>query len=165
MPDDIRLVILTHSHPDHMEAIARFSDLGLKVGMHPAAADYLNEMGAMIYNYLGSEVPEFEVDVDLIEGAVEALDGLVEIYHTPGHEPGSICVYWPEKKALATGDLVFAQGVGRTDFPGGSHTELMAQIDRIAGLEAEYVLPGHGPVIAGKAAVQRNYQAIRQMYG
>ena len=41
----------------------------------------------------------------------------------------------------------------------------MAQIDRIAGLEAEYVLPGLGRVIAGKAAVERNFQAIRQMYG
>jgi len=139
--------------------------LGLKVGMHPAAVEYLNEMGNMIYNYLGSEVPELEVDVDLIEGPVEALDGRVAIYHTPGHEPGSVCVYWPQKRALATGDLVFAQGVGRTDFPGGSHTELMTQIDRIAGLEVEYILPGHGPVVAGKAAAQRNYEAIRAMYG
>jgi hydroxyacylglutathione hydrolase len=164
-PDDIRLVILTHSHPDHIEAIARFTEMGLKVGMHPAAVEYLNEAGEMIYSFLGSDVPEFEVDVELIEGPVEALDDLVEVYHTPGHEPGSICVYWPERKALATGDLVFAQGVGRTDFPGGSHAELMKQIDRIASLEVEYILPGHGPVIAGETAARQNYEVIRRMFG
>jgi hydroxyacylglutathione hydrolase len=164
-PANIRLVILTHSHPDHMEAIARFSDMGLKVGMHPAAVDYLNEAGDLIYNFLGSEVPEFEVDVDLIEGPVEALDGLVQAYHTPGHEPGSICVYWPATKALATGDLLFAGGVGRTDFPGGSHSDLMAEIDRMADLEVQYLLPGHGPVLSGADQVAANYGTVRRLFG
>jgi hydroxyacylglutathione hydrolase len=162
---DIRLVIATHSHPDHIEGIGRLAGADTPVAMHPEAAKYLRGMGRVLYAFLASRVPSFEVGVELAEGPAEALDGLVEVYHTPGHEPGAVCIYWPEKRALATGDLLFREGVGRTDFPGGSHRELMRQIDRVAELDVEYLLPGHGPVIVGRDEVARNYEAVRRMFG
>jgi len=161
----IRLVIVTHSHPDHLEGIGRFMDLSIPVAMHPASLEYMGKAGWMIYAFLSSRAPKVELGVPLAEGPLDALDGLVTIYHTPGHEPGSVCIYWPEKRALATGDLLFAGGVGRTDFPGGSHKELMRQIGRIAELDVEYLLPGHGPALVGSDEVARNYEAVRRAYG
>jgi glyoxylase-like metal-dependent hydrolase (beta-lactamase superfamily II) len=118
-----------------------------------------------MYQWMGSELPGVEGITPLMEGPVGALDGLVSVYHTPGHEPGSLCVYWPDQKALATGDLIFAGSVGRTDFPGGDHARLMAEIDRMAALEVEWLLPGHGPVLSGAEAVHRNCEEIRAMFG
>jgi hydroxyacylglutathione hydrolase len=164
-PDDIRLVIVTHSHPDHMEALPRFTEMGLRVAMHPAALAYLEQIGPAMYQWMGSELPSAEGIAPIEEGPVEALDGRVSVYHTPGHEPGSLCVHWPEKRALATGDLAFAGSIGRTDFPGGDRRRLMAEVDRMAELPVEYMLPGHGPVVQGEAAVARNYRDIRGMFG
>lgn len=162
---DIRLVIVTHSHPDHLEGIGQFMNLGIPVAMHPASLEYLGAAGRMIYAFLSSRAPKVELGVPLAEGPLDALDGLVTICHTPGHEPGSVCVYWPEKKALATGDLLFCGGVGRTDFPGGNHRELMRQIARMAELDVEYLLPGHGGVICGKEEVKANVRAVQRLFG
>ena len=164
-PDDIRLVIITHSHPDHMEALPRFTERGLQVAMHPEALAYLEQVGGAMYQWMGSELPSVEGILPIEEGPVEALDGLVSVYHTPGHEPGSLCVYWPERKALATGDLVFAGSIGRTDFPGGDHGRLMEEVGRVAELEVEYLLPGHGPVLSDAASIARNYEDIRAVFG
>lgn len=162
--DQIRLVIVTHSHPDHMEAIPHFSDLGIQVAMHPAARDYVRELGTAIYSWMGSKLPAVDGVIPLEEGQVELLNGLLTVYHTPGHEPGSICVYWPEKRALATGDLVFSGSIGRTDFPGGNHARLMAEVERMGKLDTEYFLPGHGPVLIGEEAIQTNYAQILALF-
>jgi len=164
-PDDLRLVIVTHSHPDHMEALPRFAEPGVQVAMHPAALAYLEQIGPAMYQWMGSDLPSLEGIVAIEEGPVGALDGLVSVYHTPGHEPGSLCVYWPQKKALATGDLIFAGGVGRTDFPGSDPQQLMAEIDRMSRLAVEYLLPGHGPVLRGEASVRSNYRDLQSMFG
>jgi glyoxylase-like metal-dependent hydrolase (beta-lactamase superfamily II) len=164
-PEGVRLVIATHSHPDHMEGITRFLELGVPVAAHAEALAYLGAVGPAMYQWMGAELPPAEGLQVLQEGPVAALGGLVWVYHTPGHEPGSLCVYWPGKRALVTGDLVFAGGVGRTDFPGGDHARLMAGIDRMAGLEVDYLLPGHGPVLDDPRLVERNYRDVRAYRG
>jgi glyoxylase-like metal-dependent hydrolase (beta-lactamase superfamily II) len=83
---------------------------------------------------------------------------------TPGHTPGSICLYWPKHEALFTGDLVFDQGIGRTDLPGGSGKQLKESIQRVAPLLVQYLLPGHGGVIAGKDAVRDNFKMIKDYW-
>jgi glyoxylase-like metal-dependent hydrolase (beta-lactamase superfamily II) len=80
---------------------------------------------------------------------------------TPGHSPGSLCLYWPDKKALFTGDLVFFQGVGRTDLPGGNGKELKKSIQRISHLDTEYLLTGHGEIVIGQEAIKENFQKIQ----
>lgn len=164
-PPELRMVIATHSHPDHLEGIMRFTDLGVPLGMHPAAVRYMEDYGDLIYQFLGSDMPELTVSHLLEEGPVGALAGAIEVYSTPGHEPGSLCVHWPEKKALAVGDLVFAGGCGRTDFPGGDHAEIRKQIARMAELDVEYLMPGHGPVLEGKARIAANFEDVLRMLG
>lgn len=56
-------------------------------------------------------------DFFLAEGDLKVGDTHLQVYHTPGHAPGAICLYHKADKVLVTGDLVFKDGVGRTDVP------------------------------------------------
>jgi glyoxylase-like metal-dependent hydrolase (beta-lactamase superfamily II) len=83
---------------------------------------------------------------------------------TPGHTPGSICLYWPKHGALFTGDLIFEQGIGRTDLPGGSGSQLKDSIIKVESLPAQYLFPGHGNVISGARAVKDNFKQIKEYW-
>ena len=87
-----------------------------------------------------------------------------QVIHTPGHSPGSICLYWPDRKVLFTGDVVFYQGVGRTDLPGGNGEDLKASIKRISQLEVDYLLTGHGNVVSGRDLVKANFSEIERVW-
>jgi glyoxylase-like metal-dependent hydrolase (beta-lactamase superfamily II) len=68
------------------------------------------------------------------------------VVHTPGHTPGSICLFEPVRKVLFSGDTLFASGYGRTDLPGGDEAQLELSLGRLAALPHDVqVYPGHGP--------------------
>jgi len=161
---ELDLVINTHSHPDHFEASASLANHGARIALHPDCEDYLKKMGPAFSQALGQKMPDYHVDLNLAEGELELGDNKLVVYHTPGHSPGSICLYWPDRKVLISGDLIFAQGVGRTDFPGGSGAKLKESIERMARLDIEVLLPGHGPAVSGADNIERNFQFIRMAY-
>lgn len=67
------------------------------------------------------------------------------VIHTPGHTPGSVCLYWQEEKVLLSGDTLFCMGYGRTDLPGGNTGQLIQSLDRLFTLPNDVkVYPGHG---------------------
>ena len=70
------------------------------------------------------------------------------ILDTPGHTPGGISIYFPSENAVFCGDALFHRSIGRTDFPGGDHAQLLRSIrERLFALPPETVVyPGHGPV-------------------
>lgn len=154
--EDIDLIIATHIHPDHIEAVQTFSSLSTMVTIHEEEYRYFKETI--------SRYPQFEFDFFLAEGALKAGGAELEVIHTPGHSPGSICIYWPSHKALFAGDVIFEQGVGRTDLPGGSGDQLKKSIKRLSSLDVELLLPGHGNIIRGKEAVARNFSLVEQVY-
>jgi hydroxyacylglutathione hydrolase len=86
------------------------------------------------------------------------------VIHSPGHSPGSVCFFWPDEKVLFTGDVVFKGGIGRTDLPGGNGQALKESIKRIATLDAEYVLSGHGDIVTGKDGVKANFEEIENFW-
>jgi glyoxylase-like metal-dependent hydrolase (beta-lactamase superfamily II) len=96
----------------------------------------------------------------LQEGDLRLGDLNFQVLVTPGHSPGSICLYWEDRRALFTGDVVFNQGLGRTDLPGGSGDLLKLSIRRLAALDVEILLPGHGEVITGKESVEANFRMV-----
>jgi hydroxyacylglutathione hydrolase len=163
-PEDMRVAIATHGHPDHFEAVPIFAAGGAKVGLHADEEKFLKEVGNQFYAAFGNEMPKVRIDFYLQEGELKLGDKTFQILHTPGHSPGSISLYWPEKKALFTGDVVFPMGVGRTDFPGGNGMLLRDSIERLARLDAEWLLSGHGEVIQGRADILRNFTYIRSTY-
>jgi glyoxylase-like metal-dependent hydrolase (beta-lactamase superfamily II) len=83
-----------------------------------------------------------------------------ELFHVPGHSPDSLCFYLPGEKLLFGGDVLFLDGVGRTDFPGGSFEQLAVGIEtKLWPLpEDTKVYPGHGPATSiGRERVRNPY--------
>jgi len=141
--EDINLIIATHIHPDHIEAVQSFSSPSTMVAMHEEEYRYFKET---IAHY-----PQFAFDFFLTEGSLKA--GGVELE-----------IYWPFRKALFAGDVIFEQGVGRTDLPGGRSDQLKESIRRLSSLDVEFLLPGHGNIIRGKEEVARNFAFVERAY-
>ena len=158
------LVVATHCHPDHIEAALDLQKKGARLAMHPVEAQYMEGEGRQLAASFGLNFPEVTVDLFLEEGEFSVGDLEVRVLHTPGHSPGHVCLYLPQYKTLVAGDLVFAQGVGRVDFPGGDGKLLKDSISKVAELEIEMLLPGHGPAIKGAEQVAKNFEYIKQMY-
>ncbi len=163
-PKEIRYCINTHCHPDHFEGSLDFAARKVPVGMHGDEIAFYNKLGPQFFQMFGMTFPKIEFDLVMKEG-VWNVDGTdLDIYHSPGHSPGSICVYWKEKKTLVCGDVVFEQSVGRVDFPGGDGDRLIESIKRISKLEIEHLLPGHMNIISGARAVKKNFEMIENYY-
>ena len=161
---DIDLIICTHAHPDHLEAVQLFEDLATRFTVHPEEWQWALTIGKQMSAAFGIDMDSMTPDFFLQEGrlSVEGLE--MNIIHTPGHSPGSITLYWPSQKALFTGDLIFKEGLGRTDLPGGDGSTLKQSIKRLKDLEVEWLLPGHGEIISGVEKVRKNFDEIEQFY-
>jgi glyoxylase-like metal-dependent hydrolase (beta-lactamase superfamily II) len=71
--------------------------------------------------------------------------GGLKVIQTPGHTPGSVCLYFEKEEVLFTGDTLFADGVGRTDFSYGSEKDLLASLEKLSKLPPKIkIYPGHG---------------------
>jgi len=145
----ISLIVVTHLHFDHVGALAPVKEkTGAKIAVHEAEAEAgLGIFSRMISSMTGgtfSQPPKPDrllKDSDTIE-----VDGLrFTVLYTPGHSPGGISLYG--HGIVFSGDALFNYGIGRTDFPGCSHEELMNSIqNKLMTLPDETIVyPGHGP--------------------
>jgi glyoxylase-like metal-dependent hydrolase (beta-lactamase superfamily II) len=159
---EIDVVIVTHGHPDHVEGLQAFFEKPVKIAMNKKEERYLKGNGKFLFEMMGQSPPRIRVDFYLKEGELHLGEKVLNIFETPGHSPGSISIYWPERKALFTGDLVFHGGVGRTDFVEGDPRLLIRSIERLSRLDTEVLLPGHGEIVSGMELVLQNYEFIRQ---
>lgn len=157
--DSVKLVIGTHAHPDHIEAIDAFDNNTMKA-IGRVEYDYSNNGGKELYLMTGCEIPRKPYSFYLNDGNLTIGDTRFRVILTPGHSPGSLCLYCEEKKLLISGDTVFYLGVGRTDLPGGDLDQLAQSISKLAPLDVEYLIPGHGEAIRGRDIIQKNFQAI-----
>ena len=155
-PDQIDVVIATHGHPDHLEAAGKFKKPTL-FAMNQEEHALISELAAGYF-----KVPE--ADFFLTEGDLTIGELDFQVIVTPGHSPGSICLYWPDRKVLFTGDVVFNQSIGRTDLPGGSSGDLKKSIIRLSKLDVEYLLTGHGEMVTGREKVQENFHMIQDYW-
>jgi len=161
-PDDIDVVVITHCHPDHMEGVRLFSGTSALIALSQTEMEYIRTTAPHYGDALG--MPDFEPSVFLQEGSLEIGTMNFQVFQTPGHSPGSICLYWSDEKVLFTGDVVFNQGVGRTDLAGGNGKALKESIKMLSRLDVEYLLPGHGDIITGKERVQSNFSDIERVW-
>jgi glyoxylase-like metal-dependent hydrolase (beta-lactamase superfamily II) len=145
---EIRLIVLTHGHTDHTEALARLQELtSAEVAIHELDAPMLADAmlsGATMFGFQHEPVRPTRL---LSEGDVIRLPASqtqLAVLHTAGHSPGSICLLG--EGVLFSGDCLFAGGMGRVDLPGGDERAMMHSLARLAGLDPDLaVRPGHGP--------------------
>jgi glyoxylase-like metal-dependent hydrolase (beta-lactamase superfamily II) len=162
--NDIDVAICTHGHPDHIEGMGLFKDRPARTALHETEWQFCRDMAPQLQSSLGMTVDGLAPDILLTEGDLTIGDIHLKVYHTPGHSPGSVCLYWPEEKVLITGDLIFKDGLGRTDLPGGNGTRIKESIRRMATLDVEWILPGHGDVIAGADQVKANFERLERQW-
>ncbi len=147
--NDVKQIINTHCHFDHVGGNGYF--LNAKVAIHEADAKVLEKGDGELSNanFFDGKLHPRKPDRILKEGDKLDPDKLdLEVIHTPGHSPGSICLYDKKRKILFTGDTVFSDGVGRTDIAGGDSKELESSLQRLLKFDVEKILPGHGePVL------------------
>jgi len=160
--EDMDLVIITHGHPDHMEGVKAFQGTDTLVAVSPWEMEFIRTVAPHYGEAMG--IPDVEPQILLQEGDLKVGSRRFEVIHTPGHSPGSICLYWPDQKVLFTGDVVFNQGIGRTDLPGGNGSQLKESIRRISSLDVEYLLTGHGDAVVGRDAVKENFKVIESYW-
>ncbi len=143
----LHFILNTHGHFDHIAANAQLkAAFPVPIGLHPADRELLiGGGGAAMFGLLILNSPSPELE--LRDGLTLEIGRLhLQVLHTPGHTPGSICVYCPQENALFTGDTLFAGSVGRTDLAGGDSRQLTASLRRLLTLPHEtLILPGHGP--------------------
>jgi glyoxylase-like metal-dependent hydrolase (beta-lactamase superfamily II) len=161
---DIGLIICTHAHPDHIEAVQLFKDLQALTAIHVQDWSLAKQMEEQIHSLLKLNLDDFAPDFFLSDGELHIEDLVLKVIHSPGHSPGSIALYWPEEEALITGDVLFEEGVGRTDLPGGNGKQLKESIDALSQLNVATLLPGHGPLIQGKNNVKLNFKQLQQVW-
>ncbi|MBN1115474.1 MAG: MBL fold metallo-hydrolase [Oligoflexia bacterium] len=141
---------LTHGHFDHLGAAKAVSaEYGISIYMHDQ--DYF------FYRNVQKFAAIFSVTVDTplpepsffnMKLACKKIGKFsVDIIHTPGHSPGSVCFFCRENNIIFSGDLIFKFSVGRTDFPGGSFPVLEKSIMENIYTRGEscVIFPGHGP--------------------
>ena len=160
---DIDWIVVTHAHVDHCGSVYDIQRMhGIKVAMHEAEKQYLLEQANYYHKLLGEHMPLFTVNHWFKGDKCKCVGDLnLIVIHTPGHTPGSISIYSPEKKFLISGDLVFQGGIGRTDL-GGDSRLLKRSIEVISQLDIEMLLPGHGPLVMGRGEVQRNFKFVKR---
>lgn len=144
-----RFIVNTHCHFDHLMGLAFLRqkyDIPLRI--HPLEAESLKRASSHAYLFGFNITPPGTDFAPVYDGEVLSFGtSSLKVMHTPGHSPGSVCLFGHQEGMLITGDLLFAGSVGRTDLPGGNYDQLMDSLTRkIMPLPAyTLIFPGHGP--------------------
>lgn len=137
-----KAIINTHGHGDHIMADGEF---GLPIWIHRLDADFLEDPSKNLSGTFGLMFKTGPAKRLLEHGDLLNLGKYnIEVIHTPGHTPGSICL--KDDSVVFTGDTLFYEGIGRTDFIYGSEDDIMRSIkEKLFILDDYIVYPGHGP--------------------
>ncbi|WP_374451507.1 MBL fold metallo-hydrolase [Cloacibacterium normanense] len=144
----IKNILLTHAHIDHVLGLQwAFDTYKVAIKMHEEEKDVLERNPMSARNY-GFDFKPFVGDIELLnEGEKYFIDeDSFEIFHVPGHSPGSIAFYNEAQKFVISGDALFQGSIGRTDLYRGNHEQLLESIrTKLFTLPEETeVYSGHG---------------------
>ncbi len=140
-------ILITHGHFDHIGAAAEIAETyGIKIYAHEAERATLEDASINLSADMIFKSTEYKADFYLKDDEELDLAGLhLKCLFTPGHTPGGCCFYFPNEDIIFTGDTLFCGSVGRTDFPGGSMSQLVESIrSKLMTLPDDTICyPGH----------------------
>jgi len=144
----VKYIVNTHGHDDHTSGNKALKEAtNAEVLIHEADAHMLTPFSLNRPKTRNNETESPVADQLLKEGdVIEAGNIRLTVIHTPGHTKGSISLHSQNDNVAFTGDTLFAQSIGRTDFPGGSYPDIMRSLKtKLAKLPDQTVVyPGHG---------------------
>lgn len=145
----LKQILITHAHIDHVGGAVQLKKVtGAPIVLNEHDVSLLRMMDLQA-GWLGVPTPEVaQPDLSAEDGLRVGLSSApAEVLYTPGHTPGSICLYMPEQSLLLAGDTLFAGSIGRTDLPGGDGRRILRSLhERLLVLpDSTRVVPGHGP--------------------
>jgi glyoxylase-like metal-dependent hydrolase (beta-lactamase superfamily II) len=170
---DLRQIVITHAHSDHTGCAAELVRLsGAKVLAHKDEVAYLSYTAFMprrsrlqgFFLFMSEKVmprpPAVKVDVVLEDGEIIPATGGFVVVHSPGHTPGSLCLYHPERRILICGDAIINKHplTGKKGLRESLATfsvnpaQMRVSIRKLAGLEVEVLLSGHGEPVLENAS-------------
>ncbi len=145
---NLKKILLTHGHYDHIGAVQKLKDLtGAEVVISKKDAKYLENPDLNLSNFSGNIIELEPADVLVEDGDKINLkdDYNLTVLETPGHTPGSICFLGDGY--MISGDLIFQDSIGRTDFEEGNYPDMVNSLKRIMQLpDSTLILPGHGEI-------------------
>jgi glyoxylase-like metal-dependent hydrolase (beta-lactamase superfamily II) len=138
-------IVATHGHLDHLWGAKWATERwALPVLMHEADFPMAEAMQQQ-YAMFGIRKTADSFPIEPLNSQSSIFNLPSSIIETPGHTPGSICLYFPEEKTLFSGDTLFQNGFGRTDLPGGNMGQLICSLEHLFTLPNNVlVYPGHG---------------------
>ncbi|RZN70656.1 MAG: MBL fold metallo-hydrolase [Candidatus Methanolliviera hydrocarbonicum] len=134
LPEEIGMVVNTHSHIDHT-----------------TGNRFFRRRGAKVLTCLGEYL--------------DLKDVCLKVISTPGHSPGSVCLYDEDNRVLISGDTILPYCVGRWDLPGGDIESLKRSVLKLSELKVDYILPGHMYPLTKKRDILESMNAIMEMLG
>lgn len=168
-PQDIKTIVITHNHFDHVGNLSKLKEItGAKVAIHPADADYIRgktkHMGGAFMNAIIRLLQKIyrttpvEPEILLKNGDII---GEYQIIHTPGHSPGSICLYNPENKVIFVGDNLQYKN-GKLQSPGEKlipePEKYKESLKKLLNYDIEVILTGHtAPVTSSGGELLKDF--------
>jgi hydroxyacylglutathione hydrolase len=167
---DVDFLVNTHCHYDHVGGNLLVKEkTNARICVHELDAGFMEKGDGrrILADLFGSGFLKVKPDLKLTDGQIIDLGGVkLEVVHTPGHTPGSICLYESKSKSLFSGDTIFSNGIGRTDLPGGDWKALRKSVEKLLNLHrkegVEKIYPGHGPAGRGDD-IEKIYLAYFRM--
>ena len=139
----VKFIINTHGHFDHIKEndnLRKF--FKTKVAIHEKDAIFLKRPDLNLSEWINKKLILEDPDIYLKDGdIIKVGEKNLKIIETPGHTPGSICIF--DGEIMFVGDLIFKDGIGRTDLPMGNKDEIFKSINKILNYNPNVFFPGH----------------------